>query len=161
MSSASLTCADRARLACLVAKDLIYTLFDFMAFILILSPNNAPPVFLLDGSTDTIATFFSEKSAINLLTNSSTNDDFPAPPVPVTPSTGVAEFSAISYISDKILICLSGQFSAAEIKRAIAFIFWFFTSAIPPSKYLPTKKSERLIRSFIMPCNPIALPSSG
>ena len=94
-----------------------------MAFILILSPNNAPPVFLLVGSTDTIAIFLSGKSAINLLTNSSTNDDFPAPPVPVTPSTGVTDFTASSFISDKIVLCFSGQFSAAEIKRAIAFIF--------------------------------------
>ena len=85
-----------------MANERIYTLFDFMAFILILSPNNAPPVFLLDGSTDTIAIFLSGKSAINLLTNSSTNDDFPAPPVPVTPSTGLADSFAISFISDKI-----------------------------------------------------------
>ncbi|CAI8331723.1 MAG: Uncharacterised protein [Cryomorphaceae bacterium] len=161
MSSASLTCADRARLACLVANDRIYTLFDFMAFILILSPNKAPPVFLLDGSTDTIAMFLSEKSAINLLTNSSTNDDLPAPPVPVTPRTGVDDCIAISFIFDKIVLCFSGQFSAAEIKRAIAFTFLFFTSLIPPSKCSPTKKSDCLIRSFIIPCKPIALPSSG
>ena len=58
-----------------------------MAFILILSPNNAPPVFLLEGSTDTNAIFLSGKSIKNLLTSSSTKDDFPAPPVPVIPST--------------------------------------------------------------------------
>ena len=38
-----------------------------MAFILILSPNNAPPVFRLEGSTDTIAIFLFGKSMINYL----------------------------------------------------------------------------------------------
>ena len=59
-----------------------------MAFIRIRSPNNAPPVFLLDGSTDTIAICLSSKSIKNRLTNSSTNEDLPAPPVPVIPNTG-------------------------------------------------------------------------
>ncbi len=139
----------------------MYTLSDFMAFILILSPNNAPPVFLLDGSTETIAIFFVGKSMMNLLTNSSTKEDFPAPPVPVIPSTGVSDCLAISFISDKIPLCFSGQFSAADIIRAIAFIFLLCISVIPPSKCSPTKKSDCLIRSFIIPCNPIALPSSG
>ena len=66
-----------------------------MEFILILSPNNAPPVFLFDGSIETIAIFFFGKSTINLLTNSSTKEDFPAPPVPVIPSTGISIFSAL------------------------------------------------------------------
>ena len=132
-----------------------------MAFILILSPKSAPPVFLLEGSTDTIAMFLFGKSVINLLTNSSTKEDFPAPPVPVIPSTGVSDFVASSFIADKIPLCLSGQFSAAEINLAIAFTFLSFTAEISPTKCSPTKKSERLIRSFIIPCNPIALPSSG
>ena len=132
-----------------------------MEFILILSPSNAPPVFLLEGSTDTMAMFLFGKSAINLLINSSTKDDFPAPPVPVIPSTGVSDCVASSFISDKIPLCLSGQFSAAEINLAIAFTFCSFISAIPPSSFSPNKKSDCIIRSFIIPCNPISLPSSG
>ena len=62
-----------------------------MEFILILSPSNAPPVFLLEGSTEIIAISLSVKSKINLLTSSSTSQDFPAPPVPVIPNTGVSD----------------------------------------------------------------------
>ena len=62
-----------------------------MAFILILSPNKAPPVFLLEGSTEIIPTVFSLKSTRKRRTNSSTSDDFPEPPVPVIPNTGVFE----------------------------------------------------------------------
>lgn len=51
----------------------------------ILSPSNAPPVLRFDGSTDMIPIFFPGKSIKNLRINSSTSDDFPAPPVPVIP----------------------------------------------------------------------------
>ena len=64
----------------------------------ILSPNNAPPVFLLEGSTQIIAICFSVNSAKNLLTNSSTKDDFPEPPVPVMPKTGSVMLAASSFI---------------------------------------------------------------
>ena len=46
-----------------------------MAFIRIRSPNKAPPVLRLDGSTETIANFLSLKSIKKRRTNSSTNDD--------------------------------------------------------------------------------------
>ena len=64
-----------------------------MAFIRILSPKSAPPVFLLDGSTEINPMVFSGKSIKNLRTNSSTKDDFPEPPVPVIPKTGMVECS--------------------------------------------------------------------
>ena len=60
-----------------------------MAFIRILSPSKAPPVFLLDGSTEINPIVFSGKSIKKRRTNSSTKEDFPAPPVPVIPRTGV------------------------------------------------------------------------
>ena len=63
-----------------------------MAFILILSPSNAPPVLRFDGSTDIIPIVLFGKSIKNRLTNSSTVDDFPEPPVPVIPRTGVLIF---------------------------------------------------------------------
>ena len=66
-----------------------------MAFIRILSPNSAPPVLRFDGSTEINPIVFSGKSIRNRLTNSSTKDDFPAPPVPVIPSTGIFEVSFI------------------------------------------------------------------
>ncbi len=88
ISKASLTCLDNAKLLCRVAKDRIYTRPLLIAFIRILSPNNAPPVFRLDGSTEIIANFLFGKSLKKRLTNSSTKDDFPEPPVPVIPSMG-------------------------------------------------------------------------
>ncbi len=62
-----------------------------MAFIRILSPKSAPPVFLFDGSTEIKPIVFSGKSIKKRRTNSSTKEDFPAPPVPVIPKTGVLE----------------------------------------------------------------------
>jgi len=59
-----------------------------MEFILIRSPKRAPPVFRLLGSTEMIAMVLSGNSTKNRLTNSSTKEDFPDPPVPVIPKTG-------------------------------------------------------------------------
>ncbi len=60
-----------------------------MEFILILSPNNAPPVFFLEGSTEITAIVLSVKLFRKRRTISSVTEDFPAPPVPVIPSTGI------------------------------------------------------------------------
>ena len=90
-----------------------------MAFILILSPNKAPPVLRLLGSTEIMATVLSLKSSKNLRTNSSTKEDLPAPPVPVIPSTGTC--AASSPLVFTIFAYSSGKFSAAEIKRAMAW----------------------------------------
>ncbi len=79
-----------------------------MAFMRILSPRSAPPVFLLEGSTETIAICLSEKSIKNLRTSSSTKDDFPAPPVPVIPNTGVLDFAANSLIFANSVSASSG-----------------------------------------------------
>ena len=43
----------------LVASERIYTRGDEILFILILSPNKAPPVFFLEGSTEMTAMFLS------------------------------------------------------------------------------------------------------
>ncbi|MNL47783.1 hypothetical protein D3C87_1705890 [compost metagenome] len=84
----SCTFLDKARLACLVASDRMYTLLLLIAFMRIRSPNNAPPVLRLDGSTDIIASVLSLTSIKKRLTNSSTREDLPDPPVPVIPRTG-------------------------------------------------------------------------
>ena len=60
-----------------------------MAFILIRSPSNAPPVFFFEGSTDITAIVFVENLCKYLLTISSVTEDLPAPPVPVIPKTGI------------------------------------------------------------------------
>ena len=86
--TASDTCLERAKLDCRVANDRMYTRSLLIAFIRIRSPKSAPPVFRLEGSTETIPICLSGKSIKNLRTNSSTRLDFPAPPVPVIPSTG-------------------------------------------------------------------------
>ena len=72
-----------------------------------------------------MAIFFLGKLIINLLTNSSTKEDFPAPPVPVIPNTGDFDIDANLFISCKVLVCSFGQFSAADIILDIAFIFLF------------------------------------
>jgi len=48
-----------------------------MEFIRIRSPSNAPPVFLLDGSTEMMPMDLFSKSTMNLRTSSSTSEDFP------------------------------------------------------------------------------------
>ena len=68
----------------------MYTLSLLMEFMRILSPNKVPPVLRVDGSTETSAIRLSGKSARNLLTSSSTIEDFPDPPVPVIPKTGTS-----------------------------------------------------------------------
>ncbi len=93
---ASFTCFDNARLLCLVARLRIYTRGLLMEFIRILSPKSAPPVFFFEGSTEIIPKVLSGKSIKNRRTNSSTNEDFPAPPVPVIPKIGVFESLFIS-----------------------------------------------------------------
>ena len=84
------------------------------------SPNKAPPVFFFEGSTETKAIDFSGKSIKKRRTNSSTIDDFPAPPVPVIPKTG-ADLSATLSKSNAFKKS-SSRFSANEINRAIVVI---------------------------------------
>ena len=61
-----------------------------MAFIRILSPNNAPPDLRRDGSIEIMAILMlSLKSKRKRRKISSVKLDFPAPPVPVIPKTGV------------------------------------------------------------------------
>ena len=84
----SCTYFESARLACLVASERMYTRGLLIEFIRIRSPKSAPPVLRLDGSTEIIASVLSV-SIKNRLTSSSTKEDFPAPPVPVIPNTGI------------------------------------------------------------------------
>ena len=79
-----------------------------MEFMRILSPSNAPPVFLFEGSTETTAICFSGKSIKKRRTNSSTKDDLPAPPVPVIPKTGTWFFSAIACTFSIVGAAISG-----------------------------------------------------
>ena len=132
-----------------------------IAFIRIRSPSNAPPVFLLEGSTDINPIVFLGKSIKKRLTNSSTNDDFPAPPVPVIPRTGILEFSFFLWISCKVSFAIAGKFSAADIILAIAPASFFskrLTSSVNKS---PIGKSDFSTKSLIIPCKPNFLPSSG
>ena len=97
-----------------------------MAFILILSPSNAPPVLRLDGSTEMIPMVFVGKSIKKRRTNSSTKEDFPAPPVPVIPKTGILELKFILWIFSNVEAAISGKFSAEEI--ILAMDLGFFSS---------------------------------
>ena len=72
-----------------VASDRKYTRDGSMAFILIRSPRRAPPPRRRVGSTASTATAsLSSWSCRKRRMISSVSDDFPDPPVPVTPSTG-------------------------------------------------------------------------
>ena len=64
-----------------------------MAFIRIRSPSKAPPVFLLLGSTETMAIVLVGFANKKYCTNLSQTVDFPAPPVPVSPMMGMFFFA--------------------------------------------------------------------
>ena len=132
-----------------------------MAFILILSPRSAPPVFLFEGSTDISPMVLSGKSIKNLLTSSSTKEDLPAPPVPVIPSTGVFKALLFLYIFSRVSLATSGKFSAADMILAMAPGFLSLKRANSPLSLFPTGKSDVFTKSLIMPCRPRVRPSSG
>src|SRR6478609_7161252 len=91
-----------------------------MAFIRILSPNKAPPVFFFDGSTEITAIVFSVNACRYLLTISSVTELFPAPPVPVIPRTGIDWMLDAGYwVLDTGYWILDCPFSALVIWRAI------------------------------------------
>ena len=72
----------------LLANDRMNKLASVSEFILILSPSSAPPVFLRVGSVANKATLASGLSLLIRSMTSSIRLDLPAPPVPVTPTTG-------------------------------------------------------------------------
>ncbi len=78
-----------------------------------------------EGSTEINPIVFSGKSIRKRRTSSSTKDDFPAPPVPVIPKTGILEVSFSLCILSSVSFAISGKFSAAEITRAISLEFLF------------------------------------
>ena len=126
-----------------------------MLFILIRSPNKAPPVFFFDGSTEITATALLGYAYKNLRTNSSVNEDFPAPPVPVIPNTGM-----------KITGCAISWFT--PLSANVICLAIFLTSLNSPQVIAPStrissssEKSHFRITSSIIPSNPSFLPSSG
>ena len=146
-----------------------------MAFIRMRSPKRAPPVLRLEGSTDTTATrgptLGSDGSPVwvtNLRMTSSTSDDLPAPPVPVMPRTGA--FWPRCFAPSALRVWMSsskswGSFSAIEMPRAkagsaprrICSAKAFKSFAFS----LTMAKSDCCNKSLIIPCKPMARPSSG
>src|SRR5690606_10299700 len=118
ISTASAIYLETARLLWRVAIERIYTLLFRMAFMRILSPSKAPPVFFLEGSTEMIPICLSWKSIRNLLTISSTRELFPEPPVPVIPSTGIFAFSASSFIVPRIF-CVSASSLSFQRQKSV------------------------------------------
>ena len=94
-----------------------------MAFIRMRSPSKAPPVFRFDGSTEIMAMVLSV-SIKKRRTNSSTKDDFPAPPVPVMPNTGIFLVPISFFNSLSRLSASAGTFSAKVIAAAIAGMYF-------------------------------------
>ncbi len=78
----------RARWAWRVASERMKTRSEPRTFSRMRSPRRAPPVFLLVGSIERMATVRSASSARKRRTISSVSEDLPAPPVPVMPRTG-------------------------------------------------------------------------
>ena len=114
-----------------------------MEFIRILSPKSAPPVFFLEGSTETIAIFCSGFERKKRRTNSSVKEDFPAPPVPVIPIIGILESLAFSSIAFTRSGLSSEKFSTAEITSAIDFESSnFIFSKSLTSIFSPVAKSD-------------------
>ena len=96
----------------LLAKERMNKFSSDNEFILILSPNNAPPVLFRVGSVASRAIFFPGLSLWILNINSSVRLDFPAPPVPVKPTTGQVE-SLEDFTLFNILLNVSfSEFSA-------------------------------------------------
>ena len=102
--AASRVASDRMKTRC---RDSPPMLQGLMAFIRMRSPSSAPPVFRLEGSTEMIPIVLSLKSSRKRLTISSTMEDFPEPPVPVTPSTGVFTDCAFAVTAFNRFLCLS------------------------------------------------------
>ena len=102
-----------------------------MEFIRILSPNSAPPVFFLEGSTEITAIVLSVKLLRYRLAISSVTLLFPAPPVPVIPRTGRCWF----FLSVFLILYSLIPFSALVISLAIFLIS--FTSPVSLPFYSP------------------------
>ena len=117
--SAALIALSDARVAILR----INTRSVSILFIRIRSPNRAPPVFTRDGSTDTIPIVFCGNSDKKRLTNSSVNELFPAPPVPVIPITGIIA-SDLDAMACVISSTRTASARAASFTRAAASTRW-------------------------------------
>ncbi len=172
---ASSTCVLSARFSLRVASERIYTRGWEMAFIRMRSPSRAPPDFFLLGSTLITATVRESDVCRNRLSISSVREDFPDPPVPVMPSTGV--FAAIfSSRTGPVAGCgmdVSAD-SAAVMARAIRRMSMIspnggWLSQAPEETILPFSapagpvifSRQRCSTSSIMPSRPIERPSSG
>ena len=159
----SRTCLDSDMFDCRVASDRMYTRGLSIEFIRIRSPSRAPPDLRFDGSTEITAIVLSLKSVRNRRTSSSTSELLPAPPVPVTPSTGT--FCDLARIGSSALRRSSpaaGSFSAAVIKPPIVAAT---RSGRAGTAFAITgvafSKSHCCRRLLIIPCRPIERPSSG
>ena len=140
---------------CRVARDRRYNRGLPMAFIRIRSPRSAPPVFLLEGSQLMMATCISLRSCRMRKITSSVNDDFPAPPVPVIPITGVMR-SPIFFASSarRAARCPSSRAlacSATVIRLATITLFCGDKSSKEKLSSLTVEKSIHRTIWLIMP----------
>ena len=85
-----------------LAKERMNNFESEREFILILSPSSAPPVFFLVGSVASSATLASGLSRLILSMTSSIRLDFPAPPVPVIPTTGHSASTSLERAWDNL-----------------------------------------------------------
>lgn len=132
-----------------------------IAFMRMRSPSSAPPDLRRDGSIEITAMrrrscWSSRKRRIS----SSVSEDLPAPPVPVTPSTGVCVAAARSCTawrnagstrpdSSAVISCASARRSPATTGSSVV------------GAWMDRSISQRRTMSAIMPARPMRWPSSG
>ena len=134
-------------------------------FIRILSPSRAPPVLLRVGSVASRATFAPGLSRWILSISSSVRLDFPAPPVPVNPTTGQPSPSLIVRTRLSAARNLSSSAFSARVSNFASSPCWF--AEIGPERDLKRAEPRRSIplassmASPTIPVKPISRPSSG
>ncbi len=130
-------------------------------FIRIRSPSSAPPPRRRVGSTAiTAIRSLSCWSTRNRRTSSSVSEDFPEPPVPVIPSTGVTRAAAAART------CSSSSggslpSSAPVMARAMANRSPVRTAAASTALLSQRSKSQSFTTELTIPASPIRCPSSG
>jgi hypothetical protein len=140
-----------------------------MAFMRMRSPRSAPPLLRRDGSMDTTAMdSASSRSRRRRRTSSSVRLDFPAPPVPVMPRTGMRRPAAISSIFARrpasALPSSSEVMSRASARQRFAVSGTVSDTAISASDFGACAERSMSVSARmepIMPFRPRCWPSSG
>ena len=148
-----------------LANERMNWLSSARLFIRILSPSRAPPVLFRVGSVASRATLAPGLSRWILSISSSVRLDFPAPPVPVKPTTGQPSPSLIVRTRLRAARNWSSSAFSASVSNFATAPCWF--AEIGPERDLKRAEPRRSIplassmASPTIPVKPISRPSSG